>query len=453
MTPPHSLNKWPVLRRALAVSIACLVCSSILGGPLGILSRGERHVLLALITAFSFLMLAMDKSSDLAHFSRRHRVVYAPASCILFALLWILLPVADDVGTLRFALLDAQSLLMLPITTLVFLAMRRQPENLWPVLKLSIALSVVLAFVQTIVWLFLRLNPLPHTEIYNLVEAVFHTTESIAIIEQPSNEGSYWRVVWISSYWLIPAVFLTPVILKRFSAIFFAELFYGVAILASYTKGIWLALVIGVLFLLFLAVVPSPLHRRAQPLKSWLFASLGLTSSLLFVLILDGAQGNAQMLLARLYAPVASSQVVMSTPPSVKDESTTERVEQTKRLMEKWREKPILGHGFGAYVKTHFSHDERPFLYEMLPVALLMKLGAVGLSLYLLFLAFVIKRLYSLSKNDGFAHALSAAYLSFLVQVHTNPVFFSFTGMLIFSIILFCWLSLEVKAKQRSIAV
>jgi len=395
----------------------------------------------------------MDKAGDLTNFSRRHRIVYAPAASIGLALFWILLPVVEDLGTLRFALLDVQSLIMLPIATLVFLALRRQPENLLPVLKISIVLCVVLAFIQTFVWLFLRFNPLPHSEIYSLVEAVFHTTESIAIIEQPSNQGSYWRVVWISSYWLIPAVFLAPVVLKRFSAIFLAELFFGLAILASYTKGIWLALVIGVLFLLLLAVVPRPMQRRPQPLRSWLFASLGLTSSLLLVLMLDGAQGNAQMLLARVSTPMSNNQIAMPTSPSVKDESTTERVEQTKRLLEKWREKPVLGHGFGAYVKTHFSHDERPFLYEMLPVALLMKLGVVGLSLYLLFLAFVVKRLYCLSKHDGFAHALSCVYLSYLVQVHTNPVFFSFTGMLIFSIILFCWLSLEVKAKQRSTAV
>ncbi|CAH0343191.1 hypothetical protein [Rhizobium sp. CECT 9324] len=117
---------------------------------------------------------------------------------------------------------------------------------------------------------------------------------------------------------------------------------------------------------------------------------------------------------------------------------------KSRELLEMWRVRPWFGHGYGAYIPDLVRHQERPFLYEMVPFALLMKLGIVGFGLYCGFLAFVSYRLWSLSADAGLALALLPAFVGYLCQIHTNPVFFSFTGMFIFSILLSLWISVEV---------
>ena len=388
-----------------------------------------------------------DHMPQAVNFVREHPVVLAPALFFAGGMIWVFLPLVMEPSSFYFALMDAQSLVILPATTVVLISMRNQPGGLKSVFRITIALCALLALLQVLIWLFLRLHPLPHEEIYEMVGRFFGTKESVSIIEQPSNEGAYWRVVWISSYWLIFAVFLAPVFIRNQSALFCIEFLCGVAILASYTRGIWLGLLAGVCLLVVSALLPKNLRRRPSRKGPWVILAMGLASSLLFVYAINAMQGNAQVLLARMYATEPSADV-KHPEANVKDESAIERIQQSKKLIEKWQEHPIVGHGFGAYVKSHYSHDERPFLYEMLPVALLMKLGLIGFFLYLSFLLFVLSRLWILGKTSTVALAASGAYMATLIQIHTNPVFFSFTGMLIFSMLRCLWLTLEINQEK-----
>ena len=436
---------WPA---TLVAVIVGLVASTILGGPLGVVVRGERHVLLiAAILIACHLIWRRDQPHAL-DFVREHPLVLAPALFFAIGMIWVVLPLVTDPPSFYFALMDAQSLVILPAATLVLIAMRNQLSDLKSVLHTTIVLCAVLALLQVLIWLFLRFHPIPHEEIYEVIELLFGTKESVSIVEQPSNEGAYWRVVWISSYWLMFAVFLAPVFIRKRSALFCIQFLCGVAILASYTRGIWLGLLAGVCMLGVFALLPGDLRRRPSSKGPWTISALGLVASLLFVLTIDAVEGNAQILLARMYATEPSTDA-RYPEVNVKDESAIERIQQTRKLIEKWQERPIIGHGFGAYVKSHYSHDERPFLYEMLPVALLMKLGLIGFSLYLGFLFFVLVRLWILSKTSTLALSTSGAYVATLIQIHTNPVFFSFTGMLIFSLLLCLWLTLEIRQKDH----
>ena len=447
------LNKASVLNakngstQALLIAlIVGLISSSIFGGPLGVFVRGERQIILIFIATLSVYSLLRDDWSDVMKFVLQNLAVLSPTVFTGIALLWVALPLTIDSSFLRFALADAQSLVVLPLLTFVFIAQRHQLIRLPIILRLTCILCACLALVQVTIWVYLRIDLLPNETIYSLVEMVFETRESVYILQQPSNQGAYLRVVWISSYWLIFAVFLSPSLGFQRSTLFTIQFLCGVAMLVSHTRGIWLGLVIGVFMIAIFAVAPVPLRRRPRRAAPWLIAALALMASVLFVVTIDAAEGRTQTFLARFYS--SSSEPSTEVQSDVKDESMVERVEQTKRLLEKWKERPVMGHGFGAYVHDHFSHEERPFLYEMLPAALLMKLGFIGFAMYLTFLLYISMRLWILSRNSEFALALFAGYSGYMVQIHTNPVFFSVTGMLIFSMFLYSWLTVEVIAKQ-----
>jgi hypothetical protein len=433
---------WPP---TLMVVIVCLVASTILGGPLGVVVRGERHVLLVAAMLIACYLIWRRDLPTTIRFVRAHPIVLAPALFFAGGMIWVVLPLMTDSASFYFALVDAQSLVILPAATLVLIAMHNRLENLKSILHITITLCSMLALLQVLIWLFLRVHPIPHEQIYAVIELIFGTKESVSIVQQPSNEGAYWRVVWISSYWLIFAMFLAPVFVRKQSALFCIQFLCGVAILASYTRGIWLGLLAGICMLCVLALLPGNLRRRPLRKRPWVISALGLVASLMFVLTVDAVDGNVQILLARMYATTD----VKYPEANIQDESAIERIQQSRKLIEKWQERPFVGHGFGAYVKSHYSHDERPFLYEMLPVALLMKLGLIGFSLYLGFLLFVLARLWILSKRSTLALAVSLAYVATLIQIHTNPVFFSFTGMLIFSLLLCLWLTLEITQKDH----
>jgi len=96
----------------------------------------------------------------------------------------------------------------------------------------------------------------------------------------------------------------------------------------------------------------------------------------------------------------------------------------------------------GAYMLDHFSVESRPYLYEMMPFALLMKLGIVGFGLYL---AAIFGLLLSMVKGmvkSGNKLVFSGATISFFLAANTNPILYSFVGMVAVSFILIWWVEL-----------
>lgn len=436
-------------QKVLVTSLVLLIASSVFGGPLGVVSRGERHLLLLAIVASAGWSLWSGWGCASRDLLKRHRVILAPAVFFAVNLLWVWPFGGHTSEQLRYALMDMQALVLLPVTVLVFLAMREHSADFHRVIRLTLFMCALLALAQAAIWFFLRFNSLPNDLIYDYVEIYFGTRESVTILEQPSHHGSYLRVVWISSYWLLFAVFLAPLFIRGRVGLFLMQVALGLAIIASYTRGIWLGLIIGVFALVMFIKAPARASWGPVDMSPWRSSLLGLVFAVMLVLLVDWVQGNSALLLSRLYIdqPTATIKIKDESAIKIKDESAIERKVQTRKLLEKWQERPVLGHGYGAYVKDHFSLKERPFLYEMVPFALLMKLGAVGFGLYLSFLVFVLFRLWRLTTHFGSAVALLAGFIAYLIQVHTNPVFFSFTGMLIFSILLYFWLILEVSEK------
>lgn len=106
------------------------------------------------------------------------------------------------------------------------------------------------------------------------------------------------------------------------------------------------------------------------------------------------------------------------------------KIEQTKFLLEKWKQKPLFGFGFGSYCENYIRSQESFFSYEMTLPALMMKEGLIGLSFWVISIALVI---YSCFKNHSanYSTLWLFCFLSFGVAIQTNPFIFSFTGFFV----------------------
>jgi uncharacterized membrane protein YhaH (DUF805 family) len=115
------------------------------------------------------------------------------------------------------------------------------------------------------------------------------------------------------------------------------------------------------------------------------------------------------------------------------------KIEQTKKLVDRWLQSPIIGFGYGSYIPGYYRSQTQLFLYEMTAFALLMKLGIVGiLSWLLLFVSATILVVKS-NKNALFNIFLwFAVSIAFLITIQTNPLLFSANSInLIIFLILF----------------
>lgn len=125
---------------------------------------------------------------------------------------------------------------------------------------------------------------------------------------------------------------------------------------------------------------------------------------------------------------------------SENDISVNVRIEQGKALWETWKQQLIFGYGYG--MSSSVVRDaENPFTYEVMPLALLMKLGLVGVSGFFVFFGYVA---FSLVKQSEIyfseTKALLSALTSFAVSSLSNPLLLNFVGMGILSFLLICWL-------------
>jgi hypothetical protein len=106
-----------------------------------------------------------------------------------------------------------------------------------------------------------------------------------------------------------------------------------------------------------------------------------------------------------------------------------ERRTQLPALVDAWREHPWLGQGFGASARVIRS-VESPFSYEVVPLALLMKMGLIGVAGVALFWAAVLHAVVR-ARASAPRPALAAlgGLVALLVASATNPYFLNFVGL------------------------
>ena len=107
------------------------------------------------------------------------------------------------------------------------------------------------------------------------------------------------------------------------------------------------------------------------------------------------------------------------------------KLEQVKKLLNKWEKSPFFGFGYGSYVENYLRSAVAVYSYEMTAPALLMKIGIAGIFIWILFLAAMF---INLLNSNGKSHSLKIAawlsvFISFFLSLQTNPILFSYTGM------------------------
>lgn len=128
---------------------------------------------------------------------------------------------------------------------------------------------------------------------------------------------------------------------------------------------------------------------------------------------------------------------------------------QKNALIEKWKESPLLGFGFGGTAGNYIRNPKTPFAYELSYVAKLMNIGIVGMSIYLFFIVYIISKLTIYLKNNYvFYLAAITGFIIILIANSSNPYLDSFEYMwMIYFQILFIFIGEKydkIQIKQES---
>ncbi|WP_230174601.1 hypothetical protein [Rhizobium sp. CECT 9324] len=294
----------PFLReRVTAAALLLLTFSIVFGGPLGIVGRGERHLLLAVLVVASLIELIRRGPAAALQFVRAHPIVLAPGLFAVINLVWVLRSIFHDGAPgLSLAALDAQSLLVPLVFTLVFVAYRERVYLSIDWIRWIVTMVAVLAGIQTCIWLFLLVHPVPQEVIENAETMIFGTNEGVNILRQWNAGVWYTRIVWISSYWFVPCMFLAPHVVRKSSVLMLVQTLMAIAVIVSFTRGIWLALILGALVLLLAVVVPRRRAWRGRLVRSRVVV-ISLLAFLLAVALTNVASfltGEPSSILARV---------------------------------------------------------------------------------------------------------------------------------------------------------
>lgn len=110
------------------------------------------------------------------------------------------------------------------------------------------------------------------------------------------------------------------------------------------------------------------------------------------------------------------------------------RAEQFVLLMQSWREKPILGWGYGAVSKYIIRSDETPFIYELSYIALLFQTGIIGFISYMSLIGWIYYKFCKIRKHvslilNKYNVSILVGLTTFLLANATNPYLYAFDHM------------------------
>lgn len=283
--------------------------------------------------------------------------------------------------------------------------------------------------------------------------------------------GGYPRIMFSTSVYLIIGIYL---VLYRIKEIRIPDYFiYGIfiiAILTTMTKSIWFGIAVGmgVFWLLFLSVQLK--KKNQKNLIQSIFFVVG-TIGLIILVNATLFEGLVGIRMGNAFATSSNEDLISDAPisgtsvqPSESNEeialeiennsekkildatdqngaiiSNNIKIEQTKRLIDKWKERPIFGFGYGSYIEGYTRSDEAIFSYEMQLPALLMKTGLIGVVLLIAVFFVAMLTLYKRCRQEKkYGRFFSWLFLviSYVLTLQTNPLFLSFTGFSIFLFIL-----------------
>lgn len=224
------------------------------------------------------------------------------------------------------------------------------------------------------------------------------------------------------------------------------------AVLTTMTKSLWLGMEFGLILYFVCYLIKQIINKNFKNVFKVIFLFLG---TILFLVVLNLTVFN-NTLGTHFSSTFANSEYNYDEKSDyykdilknkgekyVKDRegsviSNDIKIKQSKALIKKWFESPIIGFGYGSYIKNFIRSADNPFSYEMTFFALLMKTGVVGILVWLFVIVALIVTKFKNSKNnreDFFAWLFLS--VSFGILVQTNPLLFNSVGMSLLLLIAF----------------
>jgi len=234
----------------------------------------------------------------------------------------------------------------------------------------------------------------------------------------------FFRVMWITST-VLPVGLLYSLARRKATA----SLLFLAALFVSYTRALWLCAAIGLLWMALRYLAAGARIRINFALVSFLLLTLvGIVGA-------DLARGSEESVLSR-----AANRLVTT----FSDESANERVDQVAPLIAAWLTAPVLGLGMGSSAAFSRS-DVAPYLYELTYLALLMKMGVIGVFILMAIIVALMAR--GAAHGARVAH-IEASLVAFLLACSTNPYLLNLVGL---SLLVFLFIELDLALRRREI--
>lgn len=250
------------------------------------------------------------------------------------------------------------------------------------------------------------------------------------------------RVIFTTCTFLIVGIYL---FLNKKEKLFFdyCILFLNVtALMTTLTKSMWYGIIIGFASLFLYLIIHFSINNN---LKGIINLGFTLICVLIFCTVMNYTLFD-NMVYARFASSFATSEniqngdmlndngyVELDNDTAASVISNDVKIEQTKLLINKWTGSPIIGYGYGSYIKDYIRSPSSPYSYEMQAPTLLMKVGILGIALWgFLIISMMITAYKSTKQQRKDFFCWLFMLLAFGLTVQTNPMFFSFTGMSIF---------------------
>lgn len=360
-------------------------------------------------------------------------------------------------GDGAFALKDFSTLLVLALYFPLVFLIRTGRLRFDRLEDIFYGLTVLLALWHCVMYVGDVLSPGFYASYYDFIDFISFGT---AVRTDVIYGFGVVRIIQVTSVFLLPGIFLSVRKILQGKRLHYAALFLFVfAICATFTKSIWIGAMAGLgVFLGLTAIFVKDKKIRLRVL-SVLLVTVVLTVGLNF-LAFDGDVGTRMFNLAGTQTTSEELQEMMAgldkdselydeLQNQLKDllgtmEANSIRARQNAALFAKWKQSPLVGFGYGAYAEDCIRNDAFPYMYESTLPALMLKIGILGLGVWVLFILFVSGRAVSvLRKRDPIRLFLwLATGLSYGLAVQTNPYLFTFAGI---SVLLYLLISLSDK--------
>ena len=323
--------------------------------------------------------------------------------------------------------------------------------------KLLFGLFVLLALWHIIMYIGDTIKPGFYAGYYDFIDRISLGT---AVRTDVIYGFGFIRVIQVTSVFLVPALFLALAYgINGSRKTIVVVLLVVEAIIMTFTRSLWFGTLVGLIVAFIGCMVFDDIRRRKFLFLIYLVLCLSFVvlSNYLFFnnhVFLRSystfSQNNGQSQTASAAGDVQHSSSLEEIVASADDMRKLEgiilsdqtRSQQSVDLLNKWKESKLIGFGYGAYIDKDINNAHNPFMYEMTLPALLMKLGIVGLSAWLIFIValvvFAARRMWQNRKHYFFLWLGNA--ISFALAVQTNPLLFTFAGM---SILLFICVAIE----------